>query len=98
MASKWSGRMYLSSFHIHTPSAMSMATAETPEWIAPMMKYGAKMVECQPSTPITTAKSHDTMEWTETNTGRTSADSSMPAIACSFHCRGVPRQPRQSHE
>ena len=27
-----------------------MATAETPECIAPMMKYGAKIVECQPLT------------------------------------------------
>ena len=77
---------------------MSIATADTPEWIAPMMKYGAKMVECQPSTPICTAKSHETMLCTETNTGSTSADSSMPATVCSFHWRGVPRQPRHSTE
>ena len=58
------------------------------------MKYGAKMVECHPSTPINTAKSHDTMEWTETNTGSTKADNKMPATAWSFHWRGVPLQPR----
>ena len=61
IASKWSGRMYSSIFHIHTISAIIIATADTPEWIAPMMKYGANIVECQPSTPIATAKSQDTM-------------------------------------
>ena len=62
------------------------------------MKYGANIVECQPSTPMATAKSHDTMLCTDTNTGSTSADSSIPAIACIRHCRGVPRQPRHSTE
>ena len=52
------------------------------------------MVECQPSTPIWVAKSHETMLCTDTKTGRTNADSSIPATAWSFHCLGVPLQPR----
>ncbi len=43
-------------------------TAATPEVIAPMTKYGGKMVLCQPGTTVT-AKSQATIEWTETATG-----------------------------
>ena len=51
------------------------------------------MVECHASGAICTAKSQDTMLWTETNTGSTRADSRIPATAWSFHWRGVPLQP-----
>ena len=87
--------MYLSSLYNQTHKAINIATAETPECIAPIMKYGAKIVECQPSTAIKTAKSHDTIEWTDTKTGRTRAESKIPARVCKRHWRGVPRNPRQ---
>ena len=60
-----------------------------------MMKYGANMVECHPSTPMLTAKSHETILCTDTKTGRTRAERRIPASAWSFHCRGVPRHPMQ---
>jgi hypothetical protein len=40
----------------------------SPERRAPATKKGGKMVECQPGTSET-AKSQDTMEWTETTSG-----------------------------
>ena len=62
MASKWSGLIYLYRPYSQTHKAISIATEDTPECIAPIMKYGAKIVECQPSTPISTAKSQETIE------------------------------------
>ena len=56
------------------------------------------MVECQDLTATAMPKSQDTMEWTDTNTGRIRADSSTPAMIWSFHCRGLPRQPMASRE
>ena len=59
-------------------------------------EVGRKIVECQLFTEMTMLKSKETMLCTETNTGRMRADSSMPAITCSFHCLGFPRQPMHS--
>ena len=52
---------------------------ETPEWTAPMTKYGAYTVTCQAGT-TDTAKSQETMLCTETKTGRMSADIKMPKV------------------
>src|SRR5919198_5270389 len=71
---------------------MTVATADTPEWTAPMTKYGGKTVECQPGR-MAMAKSQDTIEWTETKIGRISADSRMPAIVCNRHWRLLPWKP-----
>ena len=35
---------------------------------------------------------------TEANTGKTKADNNIPATVCSFHCLGVPLQPRDKTE
>ena len=63
---------------------ITVTTADTPECTAPMTKYGAKMVLCQPGTEVT-AKSQDTMECTETKIGRMIAESSRPATVWIRH-------------
>ena len=47
---------------------------------------------CQPGRSAI-EKSNDTIVWTETNTGRISADSKMPAMAWNRHCRAEPWNP-----
>ena len=54
------------------------------------------MVECQDLTATAIPKSQETMLWTDTNTGRISAESSTPAMICSFHCLAFPCQPMAS--
>ena len=97
IASKWSGFIYFCNPYIQTTKAINIATAETPECIAPIIKYGANIVECQPSTATRTAKSHETIECTDTNTGNTIADNNIPASICNFHCLGVPLKPRHKN-
>ena len=95
-ASKCSGLMKSSHFQSHRIKAIIVTTAETPECTAPITKYGAKIVECHPSTAGVTAKSHDTIECTETKMGSIRADRRMPPTVCSFHCLGLPLHPRDS--
>ena len=56
------------------------------------------MVECQVFTATAIPKSQDTMLWTETKTGKISAESNTPAIIWNFHWRALPRQPIASTE
>ena len=55
-------------------------------------------MECHDLTDTAMPKSQDTMLCTDTNTGRISADSSTPAIICSFHCLAFPCHPRARTE
>ena len=87
--------MYVSRWSERRSSAITTTIAPTPEWTAPITKYGPKIVECQPGR-IAIEKSHETVEWTETKTGRISAAISGPASRWSFHWRVVPRNPRAS--
>ena len=47
---------------------MSVSTMAKPEKIAPATKYGGKTVVCQPGSSET-AKSIETIEWTERTSG-----------------------------
>ena len=51
---------------------------------------------CQDLMATAMPKSQDTMECTDTNTGRISAESRTPAMIWSFHWRGLPSQPMAS--
>ena len=61
-ASKCSGLIKSFHPHPHLIRAIIVTTAETPECTAPITKYGAKIVECHPSTAVVTAKSQETIE------------------------------------
>jgi len=51
------------------------------------------MVECQDLTDTAIPKSQETMLCTDTNTGKISAESRMPAMICSFHVWEFPANP-----
>src|SRR6185369_6709724 len=70
------------------------STIAKPENTAPATKYGGKIVVCQPGS-TDTAKSNDTMVWTESTSGVDRPASRTYAHLYSAQCRPDPRQPSE---
>ena len=60
--------MKSSSPYIFRAGTASVSTIAKPEKMAPATKYGGKIVVCQPGM-TDTAKSNETMVWTESTSG-----------------------------